>query len=346
VRRGDLENALETLRDRNRTLYLQHRTSAKSFTAADWDETYIARSSSSDELIPLRATAAAITAMIRNRVKINDLSGIYCVGCDFTGKTWEMTNPSFAKVADFAHADPTRILDLAATDFDGAILAGSNFIGVDLHGASFDSADLIGVNFAGADLADAKFTDYGHREWYTARMQITGRSYPPAFPDFTCADLTGADFTGSLFFGVYSVRLNDADVAYPILHQANLANTKLGKMWVYTVSAPLPYENPTPPEILNSFLFSGQQQAGQISNLKDSSGAPVVVNVFWGLPSLQLREPVPVEFRLSVIEAFSNLASARNLDKSELPKALKDFISIEHKSFPDSPHPTPCTPKS
>jgi uncharacterized protein YjbI with pentapeptide repeats len=346
VRLGDLNDALEALRDRNRTLYAQHRTVDRVFPTDDWDETYVVRPSSSDELTPLRATAAAMTAMIRNRVKITDLSGIYCVKCDFTGKTWEMMNPNFANVADFANADPATTLDLSGIDFDGAILKGSNFIGVDLRGASFDSADILGVNFAGANLADAKFTDYGHREYFTTSMAIAGQAYPPAFPDFTCADLSGADFTGSVFFGVYGVRQNDSDVAYPILHLANLSNTKLSKMWVYTVSPQLLSANPTPPEIVNSFLFSGSAQAGQFQKIMDSSGTPAIVTVFWGLPSLQMKEPVPSEFKLSVTLAFSNLASARNVQQSQLQQALKNFISRNEKDFSNSPHPTPCTPKS
>jgi uncharacterized protein YjbI with pentapeptide repeats len=345
VSRGDLNDALETLRDRNRTLYLDHRTSVKSFPTKNWDETYIVEGDS-DGLTPLRATAAAMTAMIRNRVKIPDLSGIYCVRCDFTGKTWEMMNPNFSKVADFANADPTTTLDLSGTDFDGSILKGSNFIGVNLRGASFDSSDVLGTNFSGADLAGAKFTDFGHHEYATNSMEIAGQTYPPAFPDFTCADLSGADFTGSVFFGVYGVGEHDSDVAYPILHLANLSGTKLGKMWIYTVSPRPPGSNSNPPEIVNSFLFSGSAQAGQFQNLTDSTGAPVTVTVFWGLPALALKEPVPQEFKLSLLLAFSNLASARNLQQSELPEALKAYILRNEKSLSNSPHPTPCTPKS
>lgn len=352
VSQNDLNDALERLRDRNRSLYARQRAifveklmqGSALLTDKGNDETYIGHASGED-LAPLRATAAAITALVRNGAKTKDLSKIYCVGCDFTGKVWEMINPDFAKVADFAHADAASTLDLSGTDFHGAILRDSNFIGMDLQGASFDSADLIHVNFAGADLAGAKFTDYGHSEYFTTSMVMAGYSYPPPFPDFTCADLSNADFTGSVFFGIYSDRPNVLNAAYPILQRANLSNAKLGQMRVFTAFPVPPNYNPTPPEQINSFLFEGTAQVGSILNLKNSLGEPIIVNVFWGLPSLRIKEPVPPDYWPSVRQVFSDLASARNLDKSQLPQGLKDFISRNQKFFSDSPHPTPCTPK-
>lgn len=353
VSQNDLNDALERLRDRNRSLYARQRsTFVEKLTQGSAlptdkgnDETFIGQASEAD-LAPLRATAAAITALVRNGAKTKDLSNIYCRACDFTGKVWEMLNPDFAKVADFAHADEANTLDLSGTDFHGAILRDSNFIGVNLKGASFDSADLIHVNFAGANLAGAKFTDYSHKEYFTTSMVMTGYSYLAPFPDFTCADLSNADFTGSVFFGIYIDGPIVLSASYPILHRANLANAKLGQMRVFTASPVPPNYNPTPPQQMNSFLFDGSAQVGSIQNLKNSRGEPIIVNVFWGLPSLRIKEPVPSDYWPSVRQVFSDLVSARNLEKSELPQGLKDFISRNQKSFSDSPHPTPCTPKT
>jgi uncharacterized protein YjbI with pentapeptide repeats len=348
ISQDDLNDALQTLRDRNRALYARQRGlyadkiihGTAHLTDPGDDETGVGQASDED-LAPLRATATAITALVRNGARSKDLSNIYCVRCDFTGKTWEMTNPNFPTVADFAHATDT--LDLSGTDFEGAILKGSNFIGVDLHGASFDSADLLNVNFAGADLAGAKFTDYGHHDYAAASMEATGHAYPPSFPDFTCADLSGADFTGSVFFGIYGDHAND--FAHPILYRANLAGAKLGKMWVFTVAQVPPNYSPTPFEQVSSFLFEGYSQVGSYTNLKARSGQPVIVSEFWGLPGLNIKEPVPPDYWLSTLLVFSELASVRNLDQSELPQGLKDFISRNQKAFSSPNHPTPCTPK-
>jgi len=348
--RDDLNDTLETLRDRNRSLYARQTAlfgekianGTAKFTDAG-DETGLGRASQ-DDLGPLRATATAITALTRSGARTKDLSRIYCANCDLTGKTWEMGNPDFAKVADFAHQSPTDTLDLSATNFDGAVLRYSNFIGVNLHGASFDSADLINVNFAGADLREAKFTDYGHRDYFLGSMVAAGHDYAPYYPDFTCADLSGADFTGLPFFGIYGN--HSADAAYPILYKANLANAKLGRIWFFTASQVPPNYNPTPAEAISSYLFRGFAQVGVYKDLQSRSGGPSVVNEFWGLPIVQIKEPVPPDYWLSALLVFSELASARNLNESELPMGLKDFISKNQKAFSNPNHPTPCTPRS
>jgi hypothetical protein len=71
----------------------------------------------------------------------------------------------------------------------------------------------------------------------------------------------------------------------------------------------------------------------------------MLINEFWGLPSLRIKEPVPQDYWPSVLLVFSELASARNLNESELPQDLKGFISRNQKAFSNPNHPTPCTPK-
>ena len=306
------------------------------------DETEVG-AASEDDLAPLRATASALTALIKNGARAKNLSGVYCVRCDFSGKIWDMTNPDFSKVADFAHADPTKTLDLSGADFHGAILRNANFLGVNLRETSFDGADLTSTNFAGADLSNAKLTDFGRSHYIIQGMETSGHLYGGMFPDFTCADLSGADFSGSILFAIYGS--SPPNPAYAILHNANLTNTKLGQMDVLTASR-VPNYNATPPERMSTFLFEGYRQAGEFSDIKDWDEQSNIVEVFWGSPQLRIKEPIPADYRLGIQLVFSNLASARNLDKSELPQGMRDFISRNEKSLAQSPHPTPCTPKS
>jgi uncharacterized protein YjbI with pentapeptide repeats len=351
VSQDDLNDALERLRDRNISLYgrlhaafmyqVLHGTAHLSDKGNDETEVGAA---SEDDLAPLRGTASALTTLIRNGARAKNLSGIYCVRCDFSGKVWDMTNPEFSNVADFAHADPTKALDLSGTDFHGAILRNANFLGANLRETSFDGADLTGTNFAGADLSNAKLTDFGRSHYIIQGMETSGHLYGGMFPDFTCADLSGADFSGSILFAIYGS--SPPNPAYAILHNANLANAKFGQMDVLTATRVPPNYNPTPPERMSAFLFEGYRQAGEFSDIRDWDEQPNIVEVFWGSPQLRIKEPIPADYRLGIQLVFSNLASARNLDKSELPQGMKDFISRNKKSLAQSPHPTPCTPKS
>ena len=349
VSQEDLNDALERLRDRNRGLYARGRAAffdklmqrTEELAGKGHDETYIGHLPPED-LAPLRVTAAAIVAVVKNGARTKDLSSIYCAECDFSGKTWDMSKPDFAKVSDFAHAD--SVLDLSDTDFHGAILRRANFLGLRLERASFESADVMGANFAGADLAEAKFTDFGRSQYPIQGILTSGHLWGAMFPDFTCADLSGADFSGSSLFGIYEGSPNPM---YAILHNANLTNTKLGQMTVLTASRVPPNYNPTPPEKVSTFLFEGYKQVESTKpDIQDWDEQFNVVDIFFATPKFKLREPIPKAFSLGVQLVFSNLASARNLDKSELPQGLKDFISRNQKSLSNSPHPTPCTPKS
>jgi uncharacterized protein YjbI with pentapeptide repeats len=350
ISQDDLNDALERLRDRNRSLYsrqrdiffakLIHQTARA--TDPGNDETSLGQTSA-DDMASLRATAMAIAAMVRNGARTKDLSYIYCVACDFTGKTWDLMDPNFSKVADFAHWGAKETLELSGTDFDGAILKHSNFIGADLHDASFDGADLIQVNFAGADLSGAKLTDYRQGDYLMASMVTTGYAFQAPLPDFTCADLSRADFTGAVFLGIFGDGSNNA--VYPILYRANLANAKLGKIRIFTVEIPTKYE-PMPSFLPDTSLFKGFSQSGSYADInRNSSRKPVSVDEFWGSPSLRIREPVPQEDWMSLRLVFSELASARNLDQSDLPQGLKDFMSRNQKNLSNPNHPTPCTPK-
>jgi hypothetical protein len=247
-----------------------------------------------------------------------------------------MGKPDFPKVADFAHA--ANPLDLSGTDFHGAILRRANFLGVRLQDTSFDSADLVSTNFTGADLTDAKFTDFGRTQYVVQGMLASGHLWGAMFPDFSCANLSGADFTGSVLFGISRSSPNPA---YAIFHNANLANAKLGQMNVFIAFPVPPHYNPNPLEL----IFEGFNQSSWPSNIKDWDERPNAVAILSTNPAFRFKEPVPQDYWLGVTLVFSNFASARNLDKSQLSQGMKDFISRNQKAFSNSPHPTPCIPK-
>jgi hypothetical protein len=179
VASADLNDALEKARDRNRGIfehlqqsYLENLLASKVVDDRNNDETLIGNLTE-EQRAELVATAKAITALIRNGARVKDLSAIYCVECDFSGKQMDMSLPEFATTANFSAANPDEILNLSGTDFHNAILRRANFIGVNLRGASFDSADLIGTNFSGADLQGAKLTDYSRRNYIVQHMLAT-----------------------------------------------------------------------------------------------------------------------------------------------------------------------------
>jgi hypothetical protein len=93
ISQADLNDALEQLRNRNRDLYAQlqaayleklRRDGGLKLPQNDVDETHILPNSEA-QFDPLRATALAIVTLIRHGARTKDLSGIYCVDCDFTG---------------------------------------------------------------------------------------------------------------------------------------------------------------------------------------------------------------------------------------------------------------------
>lgn len=139
-----------------------------------------------------QSIGAAIVLLLRAGIRVDDLAGIYCIECDFSG------------------------LELSSTDFSNAILPWANFSNSVLVGANFENADLIATRFVSADLRGAALTQtdstlrtlappsyvqvlYDRSDDGTApgQLQIYG-------PDFSCADLRGARFALHSIFGFAS----------------------------------------------------------------------------------------------------------------------------------------------
>jgi len=127
------------------------------------------------------SVGAVIQLILRTPVEYSKLSGIYCVGCDFSD------------------------LDLNGSDFSDSILYLADFSRAKLRGADFDGADLEKTRFISADLRDSKFT------FSKVPSQSTYRSSYVEFsennsvfdgPNFSCADLRNADFSGHPIFAI------------------------------------------------------------------------------------------------------------------------------------------------
>ena len=126
--------------------------------------------------------AEAIAELLRFGVKRLDLSGIYCVTCDFSG------------------------LDLSGTNFDNSVLYLANFASSTLDGSSFDGADVEHTSFQSASLKAVKLTLKEDQRPGKGRSSYISRLFDGDVraiygPNFNCADLREADFSGHPIFG-------------------------------------------------------------------------------------------------------------------------------------------------
>jgi uncharacterized protein YjbI with pentapeptide repeats len=332
----DVLNAtLETLRDKNRSLFGLHR--GKEVAKEIAERTGRAKktvtepgedSGSDEESSALRATASAIAVLVRRGARIKDLSGIYCGECDFSGTAlddaeglhagWYPPRRFGAKSADVAH-----IIDLSGTDFHDSILTNADFTGVTLRDSDFDSASIDGATFYGADLSRAKITS--HRD---SLAPLVGSLEPPeAFPDFNCADLEGADFTRTLLFGI--VRTRESQVSrqsYPFLRNANLAHAKLEKIHIFIIT-PAPRSDEID-EPKGGIPFEG---AGMLASMILPKpylieARPSRVTIVEAGADIRVREPIRPDDMSSMYRVFAELASARNIEQSDLSPHIKEFI--------------------
>ncbi len=187
---------------------------------------------------------------------------------------------------------------------------------------------------------------------------ITGYSYPAVFPNFACSDLSDSDFTGSLLFGVYRNPPSAASgvdhngpstftAAFPILYNANLANAKLSGIRIFTAIPVVPTFKSTNNLPMNQSLQPfdgvglGSHSILEINWFKQ----PNLITVIAPGGNFRLKEPVQSDDWPSLSLALANLASARNLDKSDLSPAIKEFINKKRQYLSGSAIRTPCTPR-
>jgi len=328
----DVLNAtLETLRDMNRRLFALRREkeAAQKFaaltgTAKKAIAEHGAEDSASDEdLSALRATASAIAVLVRRGARTKDLSEIYCDKCDFSGVAWDELNGVL--VDRDRRADGGHTMDLSGTDFHESILTNANFTGATLHDSDFDNANIEGTIFYNADLRRAEITSYRHNP----RIHVFPETLPVEFPDFNCADLEDANFSGMLFFGI--VRTLERQTwtrSYPHLRNANLAHAKLEGIRIFIITAAARRDEGREPEEMMPFEGAkGISSESPQPTAYSSPHAPrSVVTVIDGVADLRVREPVRADDVSSMYGALAELASARNMEESDLPPHIKEFI--------------------
>ena len=147
---------------------------------------------------PIIAISQGIVALLRQDARVNNLSRIYCVDCDFSG------------------------LDLTGTSFDNAVLQGAIFRNSILKNATFNDADLLQTQFNGAELQNAQFRQT-NRVRNTDVLQETNYFWAHLLddaqsiigPNFECANLTDADFKGHTLFGYSSIEDTNTQLVRP-----------------------------------------------------------------------------------------------------------------------------------
>jgi uncharacterized protein YjbI with pentapeptide repeats len=277
------------------------------------DETGLGKVSPED-LAPLQATAAALASLVRAGAYLQDLSAIYCVSCNFSS--------SDASV------------NLSSTKFDGGLLRAANFTKANLENASFDGADLVRADFTSANLRNARLTDPPLIEPSIQAIVIGKALWAATGPVFECADLTGTDFTGSTMFGFYWTDVNGAGY-FPRWFGANLNGAKLGSFTIFIA---------VPPEVADRGKIPGRSfdsvfpikslQAGGYDTAVEgwNKGQYRIISYRVG-SDFRFTGQIPPEMWPSVYAALNSFASAKNLDKADMPAGLRAFLSANEKAF-------------
>jgi uncharacterized protein YjbI with pentapeptide repeats len=158
----------------------------------------------------------AIVGFLHRGARTNDLTGIYCVECNFEG------------------------LNLRGVDFSGAVLNNSSFAHSMLARSSFEHAVLLAANFTSADLRHAKFTLEPQNTAFAADS-ITNGGEMAWGPDFSCANLENADVSRQEFLSFVeegSSFINPFSFFTAKFSNANLTRTDFRSTGVYGALIP------------------------------------------------------------------------------------------------------------
>lgn len=278
-----------------------------------------------NELETLEATASVIGVLVRKGGYAQDMSGIYCRGCNFS-LAQNLDNVSF---------------DRAELDF-------AEFTYSSLRGASFDGATLHYTGFYGADLRDATLrSDKFNYEnnIFGADLNTIGSAFSYQLPIFECADLRAADLRGrALVTGRVSLnyddnsKVSDSNQRFEIsitlasMQGAKLDNsTKLSPLGVlWSVALPDSYEKQLELPI-NTYLPIKQgsypmQEYAINSNMIGKNGYTEP----WGIGrtgEFFISDKTKMDKNAATLPLFLAVIAAGKLPVSELPMPIRTALS-------------------
>jgi Pentapeptide repeats (8 copies) len=271
-----------------------------------------------EKLGTLDATSQAIVALVRGGAHVLDMSRIYCVRCDFSGKQ----------------------INLDGVDFSSSILFSSDFSGASLEHTNFDGANLLDTEFIGSRLSFAKLTDLHGMQAATGTIR-DGRDAPA--PNFSCADLSGVDFSKQVLLGVSENRTpNQSSFWNANFNGSNLSGADLSTMDVFVVTElpqPLDPQNDLPADL--PFVGKSKQLNDPIED-SDPKATPRYVILFSG-SDLKLHSPIPSRFS-GFQDATTELSRAKNLDKAKLPPQLLRYMKMHPAGVAGRPDVSECKP--
>jgi hypothetical protein len=339
--RRTLNQTLETLVDGNRNL---------TQIAAKQSQSGYSYPNDPDLADRLRTISAAIVFLLKNRTEIRNLSGIYCVSCDFRG------------------------INLPGVIFDDAILSSAVFDNAILTNSSFENAVLTSTSFKGAHLNSAKFALTRDKQpGFAVEAFLHHQGFFPYGPNFNCADLQNADFSGQPFFGLVQESPGFTDpinAMVPELSNANLAKADFTRMGLYLVlklpkgSIPQPIRLPrgasptdmtrylppptTPPPPLGMAIAARLSLHFTSSGERYESGGQFDSSIVYGYIDDEFAADKTMsvdETRKMFRRSFRNVGHAfehSNWVDARLPKFLKELL--DQQSVSTTMAEPPCAP--
>jgi len=260
----------------------------------------------------LQDLGETIVLLIRRGARTSNLTGIYCVQCNF------------------------EEVDLSGVDFSGAILNGASFRKATLVGSSFEHAVLLETDFQSADLRQAKFTLAPQNAPGFATLSIDAQGETIWGPDFTCSNLEDADFSRQPLFAFIEEAPNFLPPGQFFTAQfsyANLRRADFRAMGVYGAISSGQQENPRRSALQLREEFPLALDGFQVGEEKESEipyadGTTKKVGYLPFAGSVNASAPLQHDTR-QFKTAFENVARAfanSNWSEARLPNSMQQFL--------------------
>jgi uncharacterized protein YjbI with pentapeptide repeats len=329
VSQGALDETLRTARDRNRGILEVFQARFRERLDEDDralfekgnDEVWLGKLSRA-ERAPLTATAAIIAALIRGGAHTENLSGLYCVSCDFSAEA--------------------STVDLSGCNFDRSYLRDASFRKVKLQRASFDASYLMRTDFTNADLREAKLTGPPLLDPPVQAILVRKALYGIYGPIFESADLSGADFTGSALFGFYWTEIHGVGY-FPQFSGANLRGANLRSFRLFTaVPRRMRTEDPGARAVPDAVLpFKFEAVGSWNIPVKGWTEEDYLIRTYQVGEGFELTGEIPRGMWLSVEAGLKSLLSAKNLSEAQMPDGLRHILN-EISAAPPRPITVPA----